>query len=159
MNKLTAKQARFVSEYLIDLNATQAAIRAGYAKSGAGVEGVRLLANAKVAEAIALGRAKQERRAEIKADDVIRELVKIGFANMLDYITIGKDGDPYVDLSSLTREQAAAIGEVTVEDSSTAGAKMPGVSARSNSSWPTSAALWSISAGTSRCSRTRPWST
>ena len=116
MNKLTAKQERFVSEYLIDLNATQAAIRAGYAKSGAGVEGVRLLANAKVAEAVALGRAKQEQRAEIKADDVIRELVKIGFANMLDYITIGKDGDPYVDLSSLTREQAAAIGEVTVED-------------------------------------------
>ncbi len=116
LNKLTAKQERFVSEYLIDLNATQAAIRAGYAKSGARVEGTRLLANARVAKAVALGRAKQEQRAEIKADDVIRELVKIGFANMLDYITIGKDGDPYVDLSSLTREQAAAIGEVTVED-------------------------------------------
>ena len=116
MNKLTARQERFVSEYLIDLNATQAAIRAGYAKSGARVEGTRLLANAKVSAAVAKGCAKQEQRAEIKADDVIRELAKIGFANMLDYITIGKDGDPYVDLSSLTREQAAAIGEVTVED-------------------------------------------
>ncbi len=116
LNKLTAKQERFVSEYLIDLNATQAAIRAGYAKSGARVEGTRLLANARVAKAVAKGCAKQEQRTEVKADDVIRELVKIGFANMLDYITIGKDGDPYVDLSSLTREQAAAIGEVTVED-------------------------------------------
>ena len=116
MNKLTAKQERFVSEYLIDLNATQAAIRAGYAKKSADVEGSRLLGNAKVAAAVSAGRAKQMQRAEIEADDVIRELAKIGFANMLDYIQIGQDGDAYVNLADLTREQAAAIGEVTVED-------------------------------------------
>ena len=116
MSKLTARQERFASEYLIDLNATQAAIRAGYAKKGARVEGVRLLINARVAEAVAKGRAKQEQRAEIEADDVIRELVKIGFANMADYVRIMPDGDPTIDLGSLTRDQFAAVGEVTVED-------------------------------------------
>jgi hypothetical protein len=46
---LTPKQARFVAEYLIDLNASQAAIRAGYSKTGARTEGSRLLANADIA--------------------------------------------------------------------------------------------------------------
>jgi phage terminase small subunit len=50
--KLTAKQARFVEEYLCDLNATQAAIRAGYSPKTATVQGSRLLTNAKVAAAI-----------------------------------------------------------------------------------------------------------
>ena len=116
MGKLTAKQERFVAEYLIDLNATQAAIRAGYAKKSADVEGSRLLVNAKVAVAVAEGRAKQEERAEIEADDVIRELAKIGFANMADYVRIMPDGDPAVDLGNLTRDQFAAVGEITVED-------------------------------------------
>ncbi len=59
MYKLTAKQERFVAEYLIDLNATQAAIRAGYAEKGASVEGTRLLANAKVAAAVAAAKAER----------------------------------------------------------------------------------------------------
>lgn len=50
---LTAKQERFILEYLVDFNATQAAIRAGYAESGAHVEGHRLLRNPKIAERIA----------------------------------------------------------------------------------------------------------
>jgi phage terminase small subunit len=45
---LTPKRQRFVEEYLVDLKATQAAIRAGFAPSGASVEGARLLRNAKV---------------------------------------------------------------------------------------------------------------
>ena len=52
----------------------------------------------------------------ITKERVLEELARIGFANMIDYITIGKDGDPFVDLSALTREQAAAVSEVTVED-------------------------------------------
>lgn len=47
---------------------------------------------------------------------VLEELALLGFANMQDYIRVGSDGDPYTDFSALTREQAAAIGEVTVED-------------------------------------------
>ena len=116
MPKLTAKQERFVAEYLVDLNATQAAIRAGYSPRTAKQMGTENLAKPVLAAAIQKAMAERGKRTEIEADDVIRELAKIGFANMLDYITIGKDGDPYVDLSKLTREQAAAIGEVTVED-------------------------------------------
>ncbi len=116
MNELTAKQDRFVAEYLIDLNATQAAIRAGYSEKTAKQMGTENLAKPVLAAAIQKAMADRAERTKIKADDVIRELAKIGFANMLDYIAIGKDGDPYVDLSKLTREQAAAIGEVTVED-------------------------------------------
>ena len=52
MSDLTPKQARFVEEYLIDLNATQAAIRAGYSTHTADVQGSRLLSNVKVAAAI-----------------------------------------------------------------------------------------------------------
>ncbi len=76
MNKITPKQQRFVSEYLIDLNATQAAIRAGYAKSGASVEGVRLLANAKVAAAVAAAVAKRSERTEITQDYVLASIME-----------------------------------------------------------------------------------
>jgi phage terminase small subunit len=54
-------------------------------------------------------------RAEITIADVVRELALIGFANMDDYLTTTDDGDAYVDLSDLTRDQAAAIGEVTID--------------------------------------------
>ena len=116
MMQINDKQQRFASEYLIDLNATQAAIRAGYSEKTAYSQGQRLLKHVEVAKEIAVGLAKQEERAEIKADDVIRELVKIGFANMLDYTRVTDEGEMVVDLSKITREQAAAISEVTVED-------------------------------------------
>ena len=79
---LTPRQQRFVEEYLVDLNATQAAIRAGYAVSGASVEGVRLLGNAKIAEAVAEARKMQSERVNLRADDVVRELMKIGFSDI-----------------------------------------------------------------------------
>jgi phage terminase small subunit len=47
---------------------------------------------------------------------VLRELALIGFANMADYMRAGPDGDPYLDFSALTRDQAGALSEVTVED-------------------------------------------
>lgn len=48
-------------------------------------------------------------------EKVLRELEKLGFANMMDYIKIDDDGHPELDLSALTREQAAAIGEITTD--------------------------------------------
>jgi len=72
---LTPKQQRFISEYLVDLNATQAAIRAGYAKKSADVEGSRLLVNAKVSAAIAAAQAKRSKRTEIDADYVLASIV------------------------------------------------------------------------------------
>jgi phage terminase small subunit len=113
---LTAKQLRFVSEYLIDLTAKQAAIRAGYSAKTAEVQGCRLLSHAKVAAAITEGQAKLAQESGITVKRIVDELAKIGSSNMLDYMTVGADGLPYVDLSKLTRDQAAAIAEVTVDD-------------------------------------------
>ncbi len=71
MNKLTAKQIRFVSEYMVDLNATQAAIRAGYSKRSANVNGPRMLVNAGIAKAIAEANAVVAKRNDLTVDDVI----------------------------------------------------------------------------------------
>lgn len=115
-NKLTDKQKRFVEEYLIDLNATQAAIRTGYSAKTAEQQASRLLSNVKVKEVIQEAIAARSARTEITQDMVLRELAKIGFSNMQDYMKTGPDGDPYLDFSNLTRDQAAALTEVTVED-------------------------------------------
>ena len=113
---MTPKQQRFVLEYLKDLNATQAAIRAGYSAKTAQVIGAENLAKPMVREAIEAAQAKHAANAGVTVDRIIEELAKIGFSNMLDYVTIGDNGEPFVDLSKLSREQAAAISEVMVED-------------------------------------------
>ncbi len=74
---LTPRQQRFVEEYLTDLNATQAAIRAGYAESGARQEGSRLLANADIADSIALAQTERGARIGIDQDWVLRRLRSI----------------------------------------------------------------------------------
>ncbi len=68
---MTPKQRRFVEEYLVTLNATQAAIRAGYSENGAKVQGARLLVNAGVAKAVAAAKAKRSERTEITQDYVL----------------------------------------------------------------------------------------
>lgn len=79
--KLTAKQQRFVDEYLIDLNATQAAIRAGYSHSTATEQASRLLANVKVSCAVATAIAERSRRTGVNADQVVRELARVAFVD------------------------------------------------------------------------------
>jgi phage terminase small subunit len=111
---LTAKQQAFVAEYLIDFNATQAAIRAGYSKKTAEVQGYENLRKPNIAEAIAAAQAARAERTQITADMVVQELAKIGFANMADYLSTG--ADPHIDLSTLTPDQAAAISEVWTEE-------------------------------------------
>lgn len=113
---LTPRQERFVQEYLKDLNATQSAIRAGYSKRNADKIGSQLLGKSRVASAIAKGKERLAVKAAVTAEEIVKEMAKIGFANMQDYIRISADGDPYIDLSNLTREQAAALAETTVED-------------------------------------------
>ena len=78
---MTAKQERFVEEYLIDLNATQAAIRAGYSPKTANEQGARLLAKVSVQTAISKAQAERSRRTGINQDRVIRELAKVAFLN------------------------------------------------------------------------------
>lgn len=113
---MTPKQSLFVREYLIDLNATQAAIRAGYSAATAYSIGNENLSKPEIAAAIAAASEKRAEKLEITAERVLAELALIGFANMNDYIRTTDDGDAFVDLSALTREQAAAISEITVED-------------------------------------------
>lgn len=113
---LTPKQERFVAEYLIDLNATQAAIRAGYSKRTAKQAGSENLSKPDLAKAIEAAQAARAQRTEITQDRVLKELAKLGFANMQDYMSVTQEGEPFADLSKLTRDQAAAITEFTVED-------------------------------------------
>ena len=74
MPKLTPRQARFVAEYVKDLNATQAAIRAGYAAKHADTQAYQLLQKTWVQEAVAAAARRHMARAEITAQDVIAGL-------------------------------------------------------------------------------------
>lgn len=114
--KLTAKMTRFVAEYLIDGNATQAAIRAGYSKKAAYAIGAENLRKPQIAKLISKHQEAAAEKLQCSADDIAQELHKLGFSNMANYMRVGKDGDPYLDFSALTREQAAALAEVTVDD-------------------------------------------
>ena len=76
VGKLTDKQKRFVEEYLVDLNATQAAIRAGYSEQTAYTIGQRLLKKVEVQEAIQQAQNKRSERTQITQDEVIRRLIE-----------------------------------------------------------------------------------
>jgi len=115
MAPLNGKQKMFGKEYIIDLNATQAAIRAGYSVKTAYSQGQRLLKKVELQAFIQSQMDKRSSRVEITADNVLKELALMGFANMLDYITVNDDGSAYVDLKNVTREQAAALSEVVVD--------------------------------------------
>jgi hypothetical protein len=71
---LTPRQSRFVDEYLVDLNATQAAIRAGYSARTANEQGPRLLVNVRIATAIQTAQEVRSQRVLIAQDDVLRGL-------------------------------------------------------------------------------------
>lgn len=85
---LTEKQKRFVDEYLIDLNATQAAIRAGYSTNAAEAIGFENLRKPKIAEEINKRMKDRESRTEITQDMVVRELAAIAFSNGANYSKI-----------------------------------------------------------------------
>lgn len=112
---LNPKQTRFVAEYLIDLNATQAAIRAGYSAKTAQPISSRLLSNVMVAAAVAEGQAALAAQAGVTAEKIVKELAKLGFSNMQDYVGVTSDGSPFVDLSAVDRDKWAAVGEITVD--------------------------------------------
>jgi len=112
---LTDKQQVFIEEYLVDLNATQAAIRAGYSEHTAKDIGCGNLAKPYIKEAIQELMAERSKRTEITADKVLQELAKLGFSNMKDYTTVNDEGMIGVDMSDLTDDQYAAITEVTVD--------------------------------------------
>jgi phage terminase small subunit len=114
--RLTGKQRLFVAEYLGDLNATQAAIRAGYSRTSARTAGWRNLRRPEVQAAIAEAQAPRLAKLAIDAETVLAELARIAQANVLDYMRIGEGGEPIVDFSRLDRASAAALSEIVVED-------------------------------------------
>ncbi|WP_241353281.1 terminase small subunit [Pseudomonas aeruginosa] len=83
---LTKKQRLFVDEYLLDLNATQAAIRAGYSTRRATEIGYQLLQRPEVAQAIQAAMAERSKRTEVEADYVIRRLREIDEMDVLDIL-------------------------------------------------------------------------
>lgn len=99
---LTAKQQRFCDEYLIDLNATQAAIRAGYSEKYANTNASKLLQITTVAEYIEKRKMDRIERTEITQDMVLKELANIAFSNAADYAAVVEkdatiDGVPVLD--------------------------------------------------------------
>jgi phage terminase small subunit len=111
---LTPKQERFVDEYLIDLNATQAAIRAGFSAKTAEQIGHQLLQKTSVAEAVARAKAERSARIGLTADRVLEELAAVAFARMPEYAEWG-EGDTMglKPSAALSERQAAAIIQVT----------------------------------------------
>lgn len=109
--RLTDRQQRFVAEYLIDLNATQAAIRAGYSAKNAGKIGPELLGKTRVSEAIQTAIQERSERTGITQDRVLKEYARIAFFDprkMFD-----QDGNP-VDISDLDEDTAAALAGLEV---------------------------------------------
>jgi phage terminase small subunit len=120
VKKLNAHERRFVGEYLIDCDPKRAAVAAGYSKTVAATKAYQWVSNGKgkphVFAAVQKALEKHAQKLEMTADRVLSELALMGFANMKDYIKTTKQGDAFVDLSQLTRAQAAAIQEITVDE-------------------------------------------
>jgi phage terminase small subunit len=111
---LTDQQGRFVEEYLLDMNAQAAAIRAGYSPTGQGFYSA-VLARPNVRAAVDAAIAERVARTRVSADQVLGELGKVAFANMCDYVFVGADGVARLDLARLDRETGAAVSRLSVE--------------------------------------------
>lgn len=111
--ELTEKQRRFVEEYLVDLNATQAAIRAGYSEDSAKEIGYENLTKPHIAEAVQTGRLRQRERSEATADRVIAELARIAFADAREVAMWGPDGVTLLQSADLDDDTAACIRRVS----------------------------------------------
>ena len=98
---LNPRQQSFVREYQIDLNGTQAAIRAGYSPNGADVQAVRLLGDARIQALIAGQREKRADRLEITADRIMQEYARIAFADVTDIAQVKQGHVQMADTATL----------------------------------------------------------
>lgn len=108
---MTSKQKRFCDEYLIDLNATQAAIRAGYSVDSAGAIGNENLKKPQIRARIGKAIAEQSKRTGVTADRVVRELARVAFANSQDIV----DFNTATVKTGVARDDTAAIASVKVK--------------------------------------------
>ena len=108
---MTKKQQRFVEEYLIDLNATQAAIRAGYKPDNAQQMGSENLSKPVISAAIAKAMAERSKRTGINQDRVLHELARIGFAKITGII----DPDTAKILPEASEDDLACIQSIKIK--------------------------------------------
>ena len=104
---LNPKQGRFVAEYLLDLNATQAAIRAGYSPRTAYSQGQRLLKDAEILAAVAVAQAKRSEEVGVDADRVIREAACLAFYDPGEIASVPMNGP--ADIAKLPERLRRAI--------------------------------------------------
>lgn len=114
--RLKPKQRRFVDLLCANKLQTDAAREAGYGAKKPQNAAWRLMKDPLVRAAYDQRREQLAKEAGADAIKVVQELIRLGYANMHDYMRVTPDGDPHVDLSKLTREQAAAIQEFTVDE-------------------------------------------
>lgn len=108
---MTNKQKRFVEEYLIDFNATQSAIRAGYSVNSADKIGAELLGKTSIKKAIEKALAERSRRTGITQDRVVKELARIAFVNFNDIVN--ENGEIKSDASA---DDLACVESYKVEN-------------------------------------------
>lgn len=123
--KLTAKQMRFVDEYLVDFNVTQAAIRAGYRAGSAHQCGWQNMKKLEIQTEISRRQKDLQRRTEVTQERVVRELARVAFSNATNVVQVqprtivGADGKEIViqtvvlmATAELTDDQRAAISQI-----------------------------------------------
>lgn len=120
-DSLTPKQARFVEEYLIDLNASAAARRAGYSERTADAIGRENLGKPTVANAIQARMKVRAEKIEITQERIVRELALIAFGSKRTVMSWGPGGVVLKDSETLTDDEAAVVSEVKETTSATGG--------------------------------------
>lgn len=111
---LTPKQATFVDEYLKDLNATQAAIRAGYSARNAGKIGPELVGKTRIAAEIATRMAAREKRTEITQDRVLQEYARLAFLDPAKLFDESGRPLPIQQMDEDTRRAIVGVDVATV---------------------------------------------
>lgn len=111
--QITDRMKKFVDEYLIDFNATQAAIRAGYSPDTANEQGSQLLARPDIRELVAEGQKEIMERTQTFQDNAVAELKIVGFSDLADFLTVKEGGiveqKPF---NELTKEQTKCIKKI-----------------------------------------------
>lgn len=114
--RLNIRQMAFVREYVLRGNAARAYRLAGYSPDNADVHAAILLTRPNIQKAIREARAEIEKEYAVSRDRVIGEVARIAFANKLDCFEVDENGNVVPDFKRLTRDKAAAIQEITVEE-------------------------------------------
>lgn len=113
---LTSRQQRFVAEYLVDSNASQAFLRAGYSPTHKRRSAWRLMRIPAVRAAIEAGQQELAAALKVSAERVIAQYVSVAFASVTDFLDIGEDGSVRLDLEKVPPDKRVAIADIRVEE-------------------------------------------